>query len=284
MPELPEVETMRRGLLPCVGGEIVAVSKPRSKYRPIAMEPPLPRLRQRLIGCRIIAVERLGKRVVVQLDSSDLLVLQPKMAGLVLVGLPPNQAHARLVIELNGVDATPLIYWDQRGLGTIKLWTAKEMEAYLTSGAIGPDALAIDFESFFTRFSASRREVKPTLLDQARVAGIGNLYASEILHQSRVHPQCRADQLSKSEWRKIYKSTINILQEAILYEGSTLGDGSYRNAKNNPGNYQNVHQVYDRAGKSCKKCKRGIIERIVQAQRSTFFCPCCQSPVLPKCR
>jgi hypothetical protein len=99
MPELPEVETMRRGLFPCIGGRIVSVVKPRSKYRPIVMEPALPTLRKRLLGCRVIGIDRLGKRVVIRLDSTDALVLQPKMAGLVLVGLPPNQAHARLVIE-----------------------------------------------------------------------------------------------------------------------------------------------------------------------------------------
>ena len=278
MPELPEVETMRRGLLPCVGGEIVSVSKPRSKYRPIVIEPPLPKLRQRLVGCRIVDVERLGKRVVIKMDSGDSLLLQPKMAGLVLVGLPPNQAHARLVIELSGVSASPIIYWDQRGLGTVRLWTVAEMEDYLDSGSIGPDALTVDFEDFHSRFAASRREVKPTLLEQERVAGIGNLYAAEILHRSRIHPRRRADQLSKVAWRKIYDATLEILQEAIIYEGSTLGDGSYRNAKNNPGSYQNAHQVYDRAGEACHQCKRGVIERIVQAQRSTFFCPCCQRP------
>ena len=276
MPELPEVETMRRGLLACIGGEIVSVAKPRSKYRPLVIEPPIPKLRKRLLGCRIIAVERLGKRVVIQLDSGDSLLLQPKMAGLVLVGLPPNQAHARLVIELSGVPASPIVYWDQRGLGTIRLWTAEEMAAYLDSGTIGPDALSIEFDNFYERMSSGRREVKPTLLEQERVAGVGNLYAAEILHRCRIHPQHRADQLSKAAWRKIYLAMIDILQEAILYEGSTLGDGSYRNAKNNPGSYQNVHQVYDRAGQDCKQCKRGVIERIVQAQRSTFFCPCCQ--------
>ncbi len=276
MPELPEVETMRRGLLPCLGGEIVSVSKPKSKYRPILIEPPLPRLRQRLLGCRIEGVERLGKRVVVKMDSGDSLLLQPKMAGLVLVGLPPNQAHARLVIELSGVSASPIIYWDQRGLGTVRLWTATEMKDYLDSGAIGPDALAIGFGDFHSRFSVSRREVKPTLLEQDRVAGIGNLYAAEILHRCRIHPQRRSDELSKAAWRKIFDATVEILQEAIVYEGSTLGDGSYRNAKNNPGSYQNAHKVYDRAGQECKQCSRGVIQRIVQAQRSTFFCPCCQ--------
>jgi formamidopyrimidine-DNA glycosylase len=276
MPELPEVETMRRGLLPCVGGRITAVSKPRSKYRPIVMSPSLATIRRRLLGRTLVDVERLGKRVLLRLDSSDTLVLQPKMAGLVLVGLPPNQAHARLVIELAGCRATPIIYWDQRGLGTVRLWNAQELQAFLNSGDLGPDALSVSFEDFYGRFSTSRRELKPTLLEQHRVAGIGNLYASEIVHRCRIDPRTPADQLSRRQWRKIFAATVAILEEAIRYEGSTLADGSYRNSLDAPGNYQNAHRVYDRSGLPCLQCKTGKIERIVQAQRSTFFCPRCQ--------
>jgi formamidopyrimidine-DNA glycosylase len=276
MPELPEVETMRRGLLPCIGGKIVSLMKPRSKYRPIVMEPPLPTIRRRMIGRTVVGVDRLGKRVVIGLDSGDALILQPKMAGLVLVGLPPNQAHARLVIELEECMASPVIYWDQRGLGTVKLWTAAELNAFIESGELGPDALVADAADFAKRFGASRKEIKPTLLEQHRIAGIGNLYASEILHRCRIHPQVRADTLRPGDWKSIHKATKSILEEAIRYEGSTLSDGSYRNALDNPGGYQNSHQVYDRAGKECLRCKKGTIERIVQAQRSSFYCPQCQ--------
>ncbi len=234
MPELPEVETMRRGLFPCIGGRIVSVAKPRSKYRPIVMEPALPTLRRRLLGCRVTGIDRLGKRVLIRLDSTDVLVLQPKMAGLVLVGLPPNQAHARLVIELEDCRSSPIIYWDQRGLGTVRLWTASQHEDFLTSGELGPDALVATLDDFVGRFGASRREVKPTLLEQHRIAGIGNLYASEILHRCRIDPRVPSNALNRSDWRRIRLATLSILQEAIQYEGSTLADGSYRNALDNP--------------------------------------------------
>ncbi len=276
MPELPEVETMRRGILPCIGGIVMKVSKPRSRYRPILMEPSLPELRRRLIGRKITEVARLGKRVAIRFDSDDWLVLQPKMAGLVLVGLPPNQSHARLVIELEDCDASPIIYWDQRGLGTVKLWSKQEMEEFIVSGVLGPDALQSSAQEFAKRFGASRKEIKPALLEQNRIAGIGNLYASEILHRCRIDPRERADTLTPSDWRRIHQATVSILEEAIRYEGSTLADGSYRNALDNPGSYQNAHQVYDRAGEKCLRCRTGIIERIVQAQRSTFLCSSCQ--------
>jgi formamidopyrimidine-DNA glycosylase len=109
------------------------------------------------------------------------------------------------------------------------------------------------------------------------VAGIGNLYASEILHLCRIHPARRCDKITRLQWQAIAEATQAILAAAIRYEGSTLGDGTYRNALNNEGGYQNYHRVYDRAGESCFRCgPRSGVLRIVQAQRATFFCPNCQ--------
>ena len=114
------------------------------------------------------------------------------------------------------------------------------------------------------------------MLDQSALAGIGNLYASEILHQAGIHPAARCDRLRRSQWQSLWQATQDVLHEAIQCEGSTLGDGTYRNALNQTGNYQNHHRVYMRAGQSCPSCRNGEIRRIVQAQRSTFFCPACQ--------
>jgi formamidopyrimidine-DNA glycosylase len=114
------------------------------------------------------------------------------------------------------------------------------------------------------------------LLDQRVVAGIGNLYASEILHQAGVHPQRRCDQLQGDEWTRLYMAMGEVLRTAIQYEGSTLSDGTYRNALNQTGGYQQHHRVYDRAGELCLTCGKFPIEQIRQAQRSTFFCRNCQ--------
>jgi formamidopyrimidine-DNA glycosylase len=113
------------------------------------------------------------------------------------------------------------------------------------------------------------------LLDQSLVAGIGNLYASEILHLAGIRPQTPASRVSAIRIQKLSEAVLSVLNLAIKYEGSTLSDGTYRNALNKDGGYQNSHQVYDRAGLACPRCGRSIL-RIVQAQRSTFYCAGCQ--------
>ena len=121
--------------------------------------------------------------------------------------------------------------------------------------------------------------IKVAMMVQKFVAGIGNLYASEILHRAKIHPETPAKSLKKKHTAKLQKFTLEILTEAIRYEGSTLGDGTYRNALNEAGGYQNAHRVYARAGKVCTSCQQTEILRIVQCQRSTFYCPACQPPV-----
>ncbi len=114
------------------------------------------------------------------------------------------------------------------------------------------------------------------LLDQKLLAGVGNLYASEVLHAAGIHPGEACSSLGTDDWHRVAECLLAILNEAIRYEGSTLGDGTYRNALNQDGNYQNHHRVYARAGQACLSCTTGHIVRVVQAQRSTFFCPRCQ--------
>ena len=121
-----------------------------------------------------------------------------------------------------------------------------------------------------------RRAVKVALLDQRALAGVGNLYASEMLHVAGIHPAKRCHRLTMADWERLHAALQHVLSEAVRYEGSTLSDGTYRNALNRPGSYQSHHRVYDRAGEACPSCGRGPIRRIVQAQRATFFCPDCQ--------
>ena len=118
--------------------------------------------------------------------------------------------------------------------------------------------------------------IKIVLLDQRTVAGIGNLYASEILHVSRIHPAQRADRLKPAELSRLSDAVRCVLEEAIRDEGSTLSDATYRTALNQNGRYQHKHRVYGRADETCPTCSNGAIRRIVQGQRSTFFCPECQ--------
>jgi formamidopyrimidine-DNA glycosylase len=150
------------------------------------------------------------------------------------------------------------------------------LQAALGAGALGPDALELTADALRQRLHTSRRAIKVALLDQRAVAGIGNLYASEILHHAAIDPRTRCTRLTRGQWEKIHAATQEVLRTAIKYEGSTLSDGTYRNALNQSGGYQNHHRVYDRAGESCPRCKNKLVRRIVQTQRSTFYCPGCQ--------
>jgi len=276
MPELPEVETMRRGVIGIVGQSIRSVTCPPCPRRPILIEPTIGVIDRRCCGRVIIGVGRRGKRVLIHLDDGQMFVIEPRMTGLVLLVEPPTREHLRLRIELERGPIQELLFWDQRGLGTVRLLDTSESDVWLNESHIGRDALEITAEELREQLSVSRRAIKVALLDQKHVAGIGNMYAAEILHLAGIDPRTRCDRLTKPQWTRIHVAVSKILNEAILHEGSTLSDGTYRNALNLNGSYQNQHLVYDREGQICKRCAVGVVRRIVQAQRSTFFCPVCQ--------
>jgi formamidopyrimidine-DNA glycosylase len=275
VPELPEVETMRRGVLPIVGSRIESAERPPCRLRPILLRPRIDAFDRRVRGKRISDVGRRGKRVMIELEDAQTIVIEPRMTGLVLLADPPNQEHLRLRLKLSDRRNKQLLFWDRRGLGTVRLLKADEI-AELIDAKLGVDALLIEAEQLRQRLGASQRAVKVALLDQSAVAGIGNLYAAEILFAAGIDPRTRCHRLTRAQWDRIQRATVGIMEEAIRLEGSTLSDGTYRNALNGEGGYQSHHRVYDRAGSSCPRCDEGTIRRIVQAQRSTFFCPTCQ--------
>ncbi len=275
MPELPEVETMCRGIARIVGRTIESVSQPVCRYRPIVIKPTLSIIADRLQGKPVTHISRLGKRVLIH-TSEWALILQPKMTGLVAIEQPPSAEHVRLQIDFADAPRLRLQFWDRRGLGTVELLRNREIQARIVEGRLGPDALVIDVVEFSQRLKATQRAVKVALLDQSLVAGVGNLYASEMLHVARIHPEQSSASLSRIKLARLHAAMQAILLKAIEHEGSTLSDGTYRNTLNDPGGYQNYHLVYDRAGQACATCRVGVIRRIVQAQRSTFFCPRCQ--------
>ncbi len=279
MPELPEVETMCRGIRPIVGGRIARVLRPPCDRRPIAVVPGIEEIDRRSIGRRVADIRRLGKRVLVVTDDAYHLVFEPRMTGLVLLSDPPDDRALRIEIRFEPWEGPErLWFWDRRGLGTFSGLETDELERRWGSETVGPDALSIEPAEFRGRLAPSRRPIKVALLDQTRVAGIGNLYASEMLHVARIHPETPCDRVTKPQWERLFRAMRDVLETAIRYEGSTLADGTYRNALNKAGGYQNHHRVYDRADERCPDCERGVIVRIVQAQRSTFFCPRCQRP------
>ncbi len=276
MPELPEVETMCRGIREIEGRRIVGARRVPCSRKLIRIEPRIDRLQRRVVGARVVRVERLGKRVVLVLDSNDRLVFEPRMTGLVLLESPPTREHLRFEVTFAGGRPRQLRFWDRRGLGQIHLYTHEQFAALTCDGRIGPDALAVDLREMKRCLADRKTPIKVALLNQSWLAGIGNLYASEILHVARIDPRRRCDELTSTQWKRTFEAMRLILQTAIEYEGSTLSDGTYRNALNNPGQYQAQHRVYDRAGQTCPTCRRERVIRIVQAQRSTFLCPRCQ--------
>jgi formamidopyrimidine-DNA glycosylase len=291
MPELPEVETMRRGLAGIVGRRIAAVDFPRGPVRPLSVRPRTATIAARLAGRSIAAVDRRGKRVVLAIadppaPADAWLVIEPRMTGLVLLVDPPSIDHVRLVMHLEpsipaaatGRRRAPpsrVIMWDRRGLGTIRLVDHRGLEAACGGDVLGPDGLVVTGADLTDRLGTSRRAVKVALLDQRAVAGIGNIYASEILHRVGLDPRVACRRLSRSRWEDIARATREVLHEAVRLQGSSIGDRTYRTVRNRPGRFQSRHRVYGREGAACAACGTPV-SRIVQAQRSTFFCPTCQ--------
>ncbi len=276
MPELPEVETMRRGIRPIIGATIVSAARTPCRKKPITIRPRIGEFNRRASGRTIRQIDRLGKRVVVVLDDNQRIVFEPRMTGLVLIDEPPNQEHLRFEICLRSKSHPRLWFWDRRGLGLVSLWRPDEYDALFAS-RLGKDALEASPDDLLAQFGKLKTPIKVALLDQRRLAGVGNLYAAEILHVAKIHPATRCLRIKPTQWQAIHRAMLKILNAAIRSEGSTLSDGTYRNAINEPGQFQNQHRVYDRAGERCLTCRKTEIVRIVQAQRATFFCPHCQT-------
>jgi len=280
MPELPEVETMRRGIAHLAGLRIESVVFPRHTVRPISMQPAAGTMQQRLVGRMLAAVHRFGKRVAIELDERERagrewLVIEPRMTGLMLVADPPTQTHLRMEIGLESRQHPRLLFWDRRGLGTIRLLDARGLAAACGPDRLGPDGLIVTGDELRDRLGHSRRAVKVALLDQQAVAGIGNIYAAEILFAAAIDPRVPCSRLSLARWEQIAAATRAILAEAVRMEGSTITDETYKTADNRSGQFQLQHRVYGHEGKPCRTCGTSI-RRIVQTQRSTFFCPECQ--------
>ena len=274
---------MVRGIARHVSGRRLAEARRyRCRFRPIEITPGSAAIRRRVQGATITGVRRIGKRVILDLCTADSFVIEPRMTGLMLVTDPPDRGHLRYHWRLEPCGTPDLVddlyFWDRRGLGTIRLLTSEELAQRLGPPRLGPDALTLVARDWRRLCRRTGRAIKVAMLDQALVAGIGNLYASEILFRARIDPARPADQIADDEAARLSRAARTVLREAIRHEGSTLSDGTYRNALNQAGGYQNSHRVYDRAGEPCPSCQ-ALIVRVVQAQRSTFFCPACQGAV-----
>ena len=274
MPELPEVETVRRRIAPLVEGTTISSAEivdPRLT-RPVS--PSL--VADALVGERIAAVERRGKYLLWRLESGRTLVVHLRMTGSLLhfpAGDLPADAHRRATLALDTGAAVG--YRDVRRFGTWELLDDGHLRPYLAS-RLGPEPLAPSFTSArLARIVAGRRApIKAVLLDQRRIAGIGNIYADEALWRARIHPRRPAGELDAPEIAHLHRAVRAALRRGVELNGSTLRD--YVTPDGEGGGMQHEFHVYGRLGEPCDRCGRPI-ERIVVGGRGTWLCPRCQT-------
>jgi len=268
MPELPEVETVARGLQQRLPGSTITGAV---VYWPRTLACPAPdEFAARIVGRRVESVGRRGKYVVVKLDRGYLLV-HLKMSGRLFVA-PAGKApgsHIRAALDLDG--GRQLLFRDARKFGRIYLVDQVEE----VTAPLGPEPLAADFSlDHFSRLLDRRSgRLKSMLLDQEFLAGVGNIYADEILFASRLNPLRRANTLTAADQARLYEAIRSVLEQAIVACGTTLPDRNYLDAEGRAGEYR--AKVYGRTGDPCPACG-ALVERLVVGGRSTHFCPKCQ--------
>jgi formamidopyrimidine-DNA glycosylase len=281
VPELPEVETVRRGLEQRVVGRqmlAVEVGRERTVRRTSARQ-----LIDGLTGATMLVAGRRGKYLLCPLDTGDTLLVHLRMSGkLLLVSHgAPVFPHTHVRISLSGDPAEELWFVDPRTFGEMVVFDPDHADVEVPELAkLGVDPLAdgLTTDDLRSLFGTRRSRLKPLLLDQHVIAGIGNIYADEILHAARLHPDRVASTLRRPEIGRLHDSMHDVLAAAVGAGGSTLGDWQYVDLMGNGGSYQDDHRVYGRAGERCSTCGRGIIRRASVNGRSTYWCPYCQRP------
>ena len=274
MPELPEVETVRARLEPVLVGrrlERVEIHDPRltRPFDPAGVA-------AELEGERIAAVDRRGKYLIVRFESGRVLLIHLRMTGNLLHGsgewLLPADPHRRAVVRLD--DGSDVVYRDVRRFGTWLLVEPNELEPYL-GDRVGREPLERSFTTkrLAEALAGRRSPVKAAILDQRRLAGVGNIYADEALWRARIHPQRPAGELDPNEVKALHRGIRTALKAGIERQGATLRD--YRTPDGSSGAMQHEFKVYGREGEPCDRCGTPI-EKIRAAGRGTWYCPNCQ--------
>lgn len=276
MPELPEVETVRRGLIARIEGRRFARVEAR---RPDLRMPLPPDFAARIQGRRLSRIDRRAKYLLLHLDDGQVLFIHLGMSGrLVLHGRGHNEPrgkHEHVVFVMD--DGTEVRFDDHRRFGLMALTTEAELPSHPFLRALGPEPLddAFDGAALAAALKGKRTPLKAALLDQGVVAGLGNIYVSEALFRAGLSPRRLAGTVKGPRAEKLVGAIRAVLVDAIAAGGSSLRD--YVQASGELGYFQHRWAVYDREGQACstKGCE-GRIRRVVQSNRSTFYCPCCQ--------
>ena len=271
MPELPEVETVRRGLEKLILGK--KISNIDIRY-PKMIKTDLHEFQKAMPGQVIQSMGRRGKYLLFYL-SDKVLISHLRMEGKYFYypDQVPERKHAHVLIHFK--DGGTLVYEDVRKFGTMELLAPELLEAYFISKQLGPEPTEQDFAlgRFKLALKRSKKPIKSHLLDQTLVVGLGNIYVDEVLWRAKVHPARISQSLTAQEARKVHDETIKVLGQAVEKGGSTIR--TYTNAFGEDGTMQEFHQVYDKTGQACSRCG-SIIEKIQLGGRGTHFCPECQ--------
>jgi formamidopyrimidine-DNA glycosylase len=282
MPELPEVETVRRGLEPAMKNQLIAKA---DVNRPDLRWPFPPNLADRLTGARVLGLRRRSKYILIDLDSDETLIVHLGMSGRMLVsGIqlgqffldhPAVEKHDHVVLHME--NNARITFNDARRFGMMDLAVTAAVEQHKLLASLGPEPLGNSFDEAYliSAFAGKTAPIKSLLLDQRIIAGLGNIYVCEVLYRAKILPMYKAGGLSKSRIGKIVPIIREVLEEAILAGGSSLKD--YRQTGGELGYFQHNFQVYDREGLPCAidECT-GVIKRVTQVGRSSFYCPICQ--------
>ncbi len=280
MPELPEVETVRRGLEPVLTGHRIVRADVR---RPDLRRPFPPGLAGRLTGVRVVALRRRSKYLLADLDSGETLIVHLGMSGRMLVSgalvgafhhpHPAPEKHDHVVLDLD--DGARLTFNDARRFGLIDLVASEGLDAHPLLAGLGPEPLGNGFSAAVlgARMAGRFAPVKAMLLDQRVVAGLGNIYVCEALWRARISPLREAGAVTAAEVETLVAAIRAVLDEAIAAGGSSLRD--YRQADGELGYFQHSFRVYGREGEPCPRGD-GTVARVVQSGRSSFWCPACQ--------
>lgn len=280
MPELPEVEVIAQGLAASLAGRRIVRVQVLDR---MALEQPEQEFRRLIQGRRVAAVRRRAKLVLLDLDSGPkslrsrtILAVHLRMTGRLLAlaqGQPiPDERHARVVLEL--ADGGRLVFLDVRRFGRCLAFGPGRIEEWGFYASLGPEPLGLDADGFAARLAQSPGRIKPLLLDQTVIAGIGNIYADESLFRAGIRPQARASTLSRARLRRLHQSLVQVLVEAIAANGSSIRD--YRDSLGQAGSFQKSFRVYGRAGLPCPNCGKKL-KKSTLSGRTTTFCNTCQT-------
>jgi formamidopyrimidine-DNA glycosylase len=295
MPELPEVETVRRGLLPAMEGRVITRA---TVNRPDLRWPFPPGMADRLTGARVLLLRRRSKYILADLSTGETLLIHLGMSGRMLISPPPllgkgvapetretlgewhhhhpaPEKHDHVVLDME--DGTRITFNDARRFGAMDMMPTATADTHPLLAVLGPEPLGNDFSETYlaARLKGRNTPIKSALLDQHIIAGLGNIYVCETLYRARIHPARKAGRIAAPRAAALVPLIRDVLTEAITAGGSSLRD--YRQADGELGYFQHSFQVYGREGQPCltSGCT-DTIHRIVQSGRSSFYCPSCQ--------